>query len=185
MPRTFGFSLLELLMVMALLAILAAMAAPSFQSTWRSREGELVLRILATHLSLARATAIEYGTIVTICSSTDGLGCSGNWSNGSIVFTDINGDRTINEGDVLIRGNLTDINGKIQWRAFQNRSYLQIDPMGFMRYQSGNFTYCTADGDLRLARQLVVNTTGRTRLAIDTDGDGLREDSVGRPLRCD
>lgn len=184
MPRTFGFSLLELLIVMALLGILASIGAPGFQAALRDREGELALRMLAAQLALARTTAIERGVRVTICPSADGLGCSDDWRSGSMVFTDLNGDRLVNPGDLLVRVNLTAISGSIQWRAFQSRQYLQIDPMGFMRNQSGNFTYCPVDGDARLARQLVVNATGRTRLAIDTDGDGLREDSSGQPLRC-
>src|SRR5690606_9757720 len=127
MPRTIGFSLLELLIVMALLAIFAGLAAPGFQSTLNSREGELLLRTLTTHLSLARTSALEHGAIVTVCPSQDGLTCSGNWNAGHIVFRDGNGDRTVNDDDLLIRSDLRNISGQIQWRAFQNRQYLQID----------------------------------------------------------
>lgn len=185
MPCKNGLSLLELLMVMAILAILAGAAAPGFQSTLDNREGELALRTLIAQLSLARTSAIERGSTVTICPSQDGVSCSGNWSHGSIVFADLNGNREIGDDDLLIRSSLTGLRGTLRWRAFQNRQYLQIDPTGFMRHQSGNFTYCPADSDARLARQLVVNATGRTRLAVDSDGDGLRENSSGQPLRCD
>lgn len=185
MPCKNGLSLLELLMVMAILAILAGAAAPGFQSTLDNREGELALRTLTAQLSLARTSAIEHGSTVTVCPSQDGASCSGNWSDGSIVFTDLNGNQDIDEGDQLIRSSLIGLRGNLRWRAFQNRQYLQIDPTGFMRHQSGNFTYCPADGDARQARQLVVNATGRTRLAVDSNGDGLRENSSGQPLRCD
>ena len=191
MPRPFtfslldGFSLLELLMVMVLLSILIAMAAPDLQSALTRSEGEVALRNLSSQLSSARSAAIEHGVTVTLCPSSDGSACSGTWSSGSIVFTDRNGDRNINTEDQLIRVSLTELNGHIQWRAFQNRQYLQIDAIGWMRYQSGNFTYCPANGDPYQARQLVVNSTGRTRLAQDTDGDGLREDANGQPLHCD
>lgn len=185
MPCKSGFSLLELLVVMAILAILAGVAAPTFQSTFDHREGELAIRSLVAQISLARTSAIEHGTLVTVCPSQDGAGCSGNWSDGSIVFTDINGDRDVGEEDLLIRSSQTGLRGQLRWRAFQNRQYLQINPTGVMRHQSGNFTYCPADGDPRLARQLVVNGTGRIRLAVDSNGDGLREDSSGAPLRCD
>jgi len=72
----------------------------------------------------------------------------------------------------------------LQWRAFQSRPYLQIEPSGFMRHQSGNFTWCPASRNARFARQLVVNATGRVRLSQDTDGDGIHEDSAGNPLHC-
>ena len=55
---------------------------------------------------------------------------------------------------------------------------------GFTNYQNGNFTYCPPDGDLRFARQLVINVQGRVRMGHDTDGDGIVEDRRGKDVRC-
>ena len=59
-----------------------------------------------------------------------------------------------------------------------------MTPMGFTRDQNGNFTWCPGNGDVRLARQLIVNAAGRLREALDSDGDGVREGANGRPIGC-
>lgn len=180
-----GFTLPEIITSLAIVGILSGLAAPGLQALTEQKQGETSLRTLAEHLALARASAATYGQTVTFCRSADGLTCSGSWSDGSIVFTDSNGDRLINQDDQRLRSQITTgLNGSIEWRAFQNRQYLQIEATGFMRYQSGNFLYCPHDGDPRDALQLIVNSTGRARYAVDSNGDGIREDSSGKPLAC-
>ncbi|MDO8273800.1 MAG: GspH/FimT family pseudopilin [Gammaproteobacteria bacterium] len=180
-----GFTLPEIITTLAIVGILSGLAAPGLQALTEQKQGETTLRTLAEHLALARASAANYGRTVTFCRSADGLTCSGNWSDGSIVFTDRNADRLINQDDLLLRSQVnTQLQGSIEWRAFQNRQYLQIEATGFMRYQSGNFLYCPHDGDPRNALQLIVNNTGRARYAVDSNGDGVREDSSGKPLAC-
>lgn len=180
-----GFTLTELITTLAIIGILSGLAAPGLQALTEQKQGETTLRTLAEHLALARASAASYGQTVTFCRSADGRTCSGTWSDGSIVFTDRNADRLINQDDLLLRSQVTPgLQGTIAWRAFQNRQYLQMEATGFMRYQSGNFLYCPHDGDPRNALQLIVNSTGRARYALDTDGDGIREDSGGSPLAC-
>ena len=55
---------------------------------------------------------------------------------------------------------------------------------GYTHFQNGNFVYCPADGDLRYARQLVINVQGRARTSQDVDHDGFVEDRLGRHLTC-
>lgn len=180
-----GFTLPEIITALAIVGILSSLAAPGLQALTEQKQGETTLRTLAEHLALARASAATYGQTVTFCRSADGLTCSGSWSDGSIVFTDRNADRLINQDDLLLRSQVTTaLPGTIAWRAFQNRQYLQIEATGFMRYQSGNFLYCPHDRDPRDALQLIVNSTGRSRYAVDSNGDGIREDSSGKPLAC-
>ncbi|MES3009122.1 MAG: GspH/FimT family pseudopilin [Pseudomonadota bacterium] len=184
-PYQTGFTLPELITTLAIVGILSSLATPGLQALTEQKQGDTTLRALADHLALARSSAASYGQTVTFCRSADGLTCSGSWSDGSIVFTDRNADRQINQDDLLLRSQLTvQLQGNIEWRAFQNRQYLQIEATGFMRYQSGNFTYCPQDGDARNARQLIVNSTGRARYAEDSNGDGIREDSSGNALAC-
>ena len=120
---------------------------------------------------------------MTICRSSDGEECTGEWQDDSIVFTDRNGDHQINQDDeILLLIEHGELFSSIKWRAFQNRQYLQITSQGFTRYQNGNFTYCTLDKDPSKALQLVINRTSRMRFAMDTDGDGFREVIRGRPI---
>ena len=180
-----GFTLVELLLVLSILSILLALSLPNFQAMYAQRQADVVIRKVSKAIQLARMSAIRTGKLVTLCRSNSGVECGGQWRDGIIVSSDRNGDRKINQDDVLQQFiTFPGINGSLKWRAFQNRQYLQITNQGFTRYQNGNFTYCPNNGDASLARQLIINRTARIRFAIDSDGDGIREDSRGRPISC-
>lgn len=183
--RDVGFTLLELLISMSILAVLLGVSLPNFGILIEQKKSDVVIRKLAQSLELAKTAAIQNASLVTLCKSLEGKECGGQWQDGVLIFTDNNGDRKINEADSIVRYiNFPGLRGSIKWRAFQNRQYLQITSLGFTRYQNGNFTYCPFDGNMLLARQLIINRTARARLAMDTDGDGIRENSRGKPLSC-
>ena len=82
-----GFSLLEVMVVVAILAILAALAGPSFTpmiERWRVRDAT---ESLQSALYYARSEAIKRGGNVVI-KTTDGA----NWNSGWSVFYDANRD---------------------------------------------------------------------------------------------
>lgn len=180
-----GLSLIELLVTLAVLAILLTLSLPGLGDRRGKIEGEKVMAELTAAISMARASAVDHNLMVTLCRSDDGLHCQGSWKDGSIIFTDENEDRIVNGNDrLLYRTSAMQIGGTLRFRSFRNRQYLQMTPRGFTNYQNGNFTYCPADGDPRLARQIIVSLSGRTRMARDLDGDGIVEDSRGNPLKC-
>lgn len=180
-----GFTLLELLFTLAILATLLGLALPDFRQLHRNTEMDIHARELAQLLELARVAAITRNSLVTLCRSTTGDACAGRWQDGILVFVDYDGDRRIDADDEVIRYHqFNGFEGEVRWRAFQNRQYLQITPQGFTRYQNGNFTLCPADKNPLYARQLIVNRSARLRFAQDSDADGIREDSRGKPLQC-
>lgn len=167
------------------MSVLIGLAAPSLQAFVSAKEGDLALRSIGELILLARSEAAKNQRGVTLCPSTTGSECGGTWTAGTLLFIDRNLDRTINQDDSVLRVNQSlTRRGTITWRAFGNRQYLQVDARGFVRHQSGNFSYCDASGDQRLARQLIVNSAGRLRVALDSDGDGIRENSRGEALEC-
>ena len=181
-----GMSLLELLITLGILSMLLGISIPDFKELVQSVSADATLRKLATAIQLGKSAAITNRTTVTLCRSVDGFACGGNWQDGVIVFTDRNRDRTINEDDRLVRHiTFPDGKGHIRFRAFQNKQYLQLTSLGATHSQNGNFTYCPFSGGSKFARQLIVNRTARLRFAQDSDGDGIKEDSRGRPLSCD
>ncbi|PCJ17781.1 MAG: hypothetical protein COA96_17415 [SAR86 cluster bacterium] len=180
-----GLTLLELVITLFVLSILVGISVPEFKTMIERKKGGLIIRKLASAIELAKSSAIASNHIVTICRSVDGAKCGGKWQDGLILFTDINGNRLIDDDDELIRRvTFFTINGELKWRAFQNRQYLQITPLGFTRYQNGNFTYCPADKNPKFATQLIINRTGRIRLARDSNGDGVKENSKGQGINC-
>jgi len=186
MQRARGFTLLELLICLLLVAVLGALSLPGFSEMLAHRRSDAVMRKLADAIALARTTAVASGELVTLCRWGSGTECGGNWQDGILLFTDHNGDRRINQDDAVRHYfSFPDADGALRWRAFQNRQYLQITNQGFTRFQNGNFTYCPASRKAELARQLIINRTARARFAIDSDGDGIKEDSSGKPLTCD
>ena len=180
-----GFTLLECLFVLSILAIFSGLSLPQFNNMIERKQSELALKKIADGIEIARNTAIKTGYMVTLCPSVNQINCGGQWHEGNIVFTDFNQNHQFDKEDrLLLNIQHSGLPGTIKWRAFQNRQYLQITPLGFTHNQNGNFTFCSQDLDPYKALQLVINRTGRVRYATDANGDGIREDSQGKPLNC-
>jgi type IV fimbrial biogenesis protein FimT len=91
-----GFTLLELMVVIAIIAIFMGLAAPSFSSLITSVRVSSQTNELMADIRLARSEAAARGARVVICPSTDeGASCSAStsdWALGRIVFVDTNAD---------------------------------------------------------------------------------------------
>lgn len=180
-----GFSLFELLITLSVVIALLGLSAPALSDLARAQSTGTTVKQLRKSIALARAHAITSNTLTTLCRSEDGLGCNGKWEQGVLVFTDVDGDRKLDREDTTVSYvTFPKFEGRIYWRAFQNRQYLQMTPSGATRYQNGNFTVCPANEDLHAAEQIIVNRVGRMRFAKDADGDGIKEGSNGKPIRC-
>src|SRR5512139_602683 len=80
-----GFTLIELLVTLAVAAILLTVAVANYQifvanSAMASQANQVV-----GALSLARSEAVKRGAQVSVCASSDGATCIGNWTQGWIV----------------------------------------------------------------------------------------------------
>ncbi len=182
---TRGTSLFESLVALAIVATLGVIMAPSVENLGLHRQGSLALQRVASSIYRARTTAAKSGVVAMLCPSADGNQCGGNWHDGILVFPDRNGNllHDPDESPVDYVG-FENLRGTLHWRAFQSKPYLQITPLGFTRYQNGNFTWCDPDKSSSGAHQLILNRTGRVRFAVDSDGDGNRENSQGLPISC-
>lgn len=179
-----GLSLLEAVFALAIISILLQLALPVLGIAHKE-ESSRVLAELASLLEMARSSAISGNRTVAICPSLDGQHCTNTWQSGAIAFMDNNQNRRRDTGEAVLHYlEWRELRGTLMWRAFGNRQNLQIDAYGGMHNQNGNFTWCPPTGSDEPAHQLVINSAGRMRLARDTDGDGIREDSSGRPLTC-
>lgn len=184
--RRAGYSLTELLLTLALIALLLSLPMPDLRE-WRSaRQSEDLMRELLTAIELARASAVDHNLMVTFCPSPDGLRCQGSrWGDGGIIFLDADANRRLDGKDrLLLRLEPMSGAGTLKFRSFGNRQFLQMTPRGFTNYQNGNFTWCPPDGDARKARQIIVSLSGRSRMARDSDGDGIIENSQGKAVEC-
>lgn len=100
-----GYTLTELLAVISIVALLMAIGAPSYRSVTTSSRVSTEINALFVDLQYARSEALKEGLPVTACISTDGATCTAgsHWQDGWIVFSDANGDATVNGNDVVLR----------------------------------------------------------------------------------
>lgn len=181
-----GLSLIELLFALALSALLLRLAAPGFQDLLATQRATAASNAITATIALARTSAIFYREPVVVCpNNLGGCGSRSHWASGALVFADRNGNRQ-HDNDERLFGMLPPFEpgASINWRSFRNRNYLLFLPKGLTDWQNGHFQYCPEDNNPRHARQIIINAQGRTRVAPDSDRDGIREDARGQPLQC-
>lgn len=109
MRRHGGFSITELMVVVAIVAILLGIGAPSYRYITNSYRMSAEVNGLLGDLQYARAEAIREGQYVTACVSNDGVSCTGDtdWAKGWIVFSDVNNNQTVTAGVLRVQGAFT------------------------------------------------------------------------------
>lgn len=186
MPRLKGFTLAELLIVLAIFSLITVLATPSFSQAIKANQARSFANTLYHQLLFARTTAITMNTVVTICASDDQVNCSStqDWSDKKlIIFTDHNLDRSIDEKDELLQVMPAPDNGQLLWKASLGRTYQQWQASG-MTSHNGSFYYCPEDKNLQNARIIIINRGGRPYFGQDHNNDGIQENSQKKNISC-
>jgi len=97
--RQAGFSLIELLAVMAILVILLAAGAPDLGQLVRTQQLKAATADLFAAIGLARAQALARGELVTLLPKGAG---GADWRQGWTVFVDRDGDRLPGPADTIL-----------------------------------------------------------------------------------
>ena len=173
-----GFTLLELIAVIAVASILLGLGVPALGQFQASERGLARMNALATSLALTRSEAIKRNRQAVICKSPDGEYCQrkgASWHDGWIVFVDRDRDRRRGDDEPIIQhqgpGSASQT---LTYAAFGSKHYVTYRPSGFTR-TNGTFTLC----DKRYpdsARALILMKTGRVRSS--------RVKANGEPLEC-
>ncbi len=169
-----GFSLIEMLIVLAMIGILSSYALPSFNKLINSNRQSTVLLQLFSHHQLARSEAIKQNQSVILCKSDNGQLCtpSAHWQNGWIVFTDTDNNKQLSGNEPLIYS-FQNHNSSLflSYRGFGSHNYIRYYPDG-RSSTNGSFILCTTQGDIT-ARSLIISRTGRARLSSENPNGGV------------
>jgi type IV fimbrial biogenesis protein FimT len=160
--RTGGFTALELLVTVSIAAILLLTGVPALTQFTQKQQLKAAVGALHQDLLLARSEAVNRRLAVVACPGDPAGGCTGtlDWSNGWIAFTDDNGDRLRQAGEVLLRHGQR--NGAVMIRGSSGRTQLRFYPDGSAPGSNGTISFCGRAGPAQ-ARKLVISNVGRIR----------------------
>lgn len=181
-----ALTLIELLLVLTIAGILLQSALASFQNTLASARSGAALRGISSLFAVARQQALLERTPITVCAVDRTGRCQRSWTGEHqiTVFLDRNRNRSHDATEPAYRElRWPMVGGELSWRASLGRPYIVFEETGGT-WQNGTLYYCPANRDSRQARALVLSHSGRSYLTTDSNGDGLREDRLGRNLRC-
>lgn len=194
MKRINGFTLIEMMIVIALIGILISLAVPAFQETVKNNRLISTLNSMRGSLNYARGEAISIGQNVSICKrdgTNGGIVCDNtqNWEDGWIVFRDVNAngvidaencadtsaDCTLQVSDPLTAPLTFRSTGTIaNTIMFNSRSFIQ---------NTGVFRLCDSRGAIE-AIGIEVVSPGNVKRMSDTNGDGIDNDDNGVNITC-
>lgn len=202
-----GFSLPELLLTLVILSFIATLGMPSFQGALRNSRLTSSINELATALGEARSEAIKQNRPVIVCrkatassstcktaSSPDG------WEVGWLVFVDANNNKAFDgtgdttacaTGNDCLLMNHETLPDNLTLRPSANNAinYIRYQPSGLVsNFGAGgnSFYLCDISTDSTpqpgTAKVLVLNGIGRTRMAVDSTGNGIPEVVTGTDI---
>lgn len=169
-----GFTLIEVLVVIAVLAILLSVAVPSFNYTLVNYRLSSFASSFVASASLARSEAIKRNSRMTLCKSSNGTDCaaSGGWHQGWIVFNDSDNNAARGSAELVVSKTSALPSDFVMTGGAAVVSYLSFEPGGTSQlisgdFQSGTLVLCSRSGGTNQGRQIVINSVGRLRVQKD------------------
>ena len=163
MKRQNGFSMTELMVVVALVAILMAIGVPSFRYVTNANRLSAEVNGLLGDLMFARGEAIKQGLPVLVCTSAEGATCAGTttWEAGWITCVDTNANGTCGS---LLRVQTSFVSSKDTLRpdAASNANLISFGREGFATGlgAGATFTLHTTPSNSTWTRCLQITVVG-------------------------
>ena len=175
--RSKGFTLLELLTVLAISFLLLLLGIPNMRLLLAANLQRSEINTFVTHFHLARSEAVKRATRTVLCPSDDGAACNGsyNWHGGFIIFADKNANRLRDRDDPLLRIYRDSFESQISINSTSGRRRLTYQADGSSPGSNVTITFCAPDNIIK-PKAIIISNVGRPRLS-DTRPDGS-------PLSC-
>jgi type IV fimbrial biogenesis protein FimT len=169
--RARGFTLVELLAVLAIVAVLAGAATPSMSALMRSVRLTTATNDLLASFAMARSEAVKRKSRVAMCKSSNGVSCAstGGWEQGWIVFHDVDNSGTREAGEQVVQ-HAQPLSTELRLSVNLNVSrYISYTAGGAAQlstgaFQAGTITLCNASSRGGEARQIILSSSGRPRV---------------------
>lgn len=166
-----GFTLVEMLVVMAILAILVPVGISQLSAVSNSLKLTAAANSLVSHFHLARSEAIKRNGRVVLCTSDGAAGCAatGGWDQGWIVFHDANANGSREPVEPLLARE-DRLAAMLRLTGNLNVSrYVSFAPDGAAKltsgaFQAGTLTICRQSPEPQEARQVILSAVGRPRV---------------------
>ena len=161
-----GFTLVELLVVLAMVALLAMVGAPALGSLVERSRVASATTAMAVSLANVRMRAVESATPYTLCPSTTGQVCErgSDWSRGWIAFADLDRSGQREASEAVADRIDAPAPAQVRIQTTQGRSRLVFQPDGSAGGSNVTFEFCARGASAWTARQIVVSNVGRARL---------------------
>jgi type IV fimbrial biogenesis protein FimT len=163
-----GFTLIELVVVVAVAAMLLIGGVPSLQAMVRDNRLIAAANDVVARLNLARSEAIKRRGRVALCSTTDSAAevptCDGGgvWGTGWVLFLDADGNGAADARANVLRAERGP-GGEVVLRASTGRVTFGSDG-GLVGGATVSFALCDSRGEAR-GRQVTVGLTGRPEVS--------------------
>ncbi|NRB40515.1 MAG: type II transport protein GspH [Pseudomonadales bacterium] len=164
-----GFSMLELLVVLALIGILIGLVAPSFKSNIQDNNLAVNTNELVSAISYARMEAVKRGRTISLSNETD----DADWTSGFIVFLDADDDDVFDAGEELRVWDAMSFGMTAAVAANSDNKFLFVfSPTGTVD-RAGDFFICDErNGRHDTRRNITLLASGMVRTAKSTVSSG-------------
>lgn len=172
-PIQHGYTLLELLIGLTIIGIILSIAFPSFKHLHLRYQRRMLSDSYITAIQSIRYQALALRKNVTLCGSKTGNACNHQWTQGFIIFEDINANGKFESEDTKLEQFTFPSNRQfiILWKSFGNKKQITFKKAG--RFFNGSFYLCPKNNDWHYANKLSINILGRLRKNEDKNNNGV------------